>query len=169
VTRAPFGTTADGAAVEVFTLTNAHGLEIRAISYGAVITSLRTPDRAGRFDDVVLGYDRLEGYIKSTPYFGAIVGRYANRIAKGRFTLDGNDYVLATNNGPNHLHGGVRGLDKVVWKAEPFQNDEGLGVVWSHTSPDGDEGYPGNLALRVTYTLTDRNELKVDYHATIAR
>jgi aldose 1-epimerase len=120
----------------------------------------------GKFDDVVLGFDTLEGYTKSHPFFGAIVGRYANRIAKGRFTLDGKTYTLAVNNGPNHLHGGVKGYDKVVWKAQEFKNAGGVGIVFTHTSPDGDEGYPGTVALRVTYTLNDNNELRFDYEAT---
>jgi aldose 1-epimerase len=152
--------------VEAFTLTNANGIELRTISYGAIITSLRLPDRAGRLDDVVLGYDSLEGYLRDSPYFGAVVGRYGNRIAKGRFTLDGTAYRLATNNGPNHLHGGNRGFDKVVWQAEPLQNDSGVGVTFTYTSPDGEEGYPGTLLARVSYTLTDRDELVVEYHAT---
>lgn len=169
ISRASFGTLPDGSEVEAFTLTNAHGLEVRAITYGAIIVSLRAPDRAGRMDDIVLGHDSLAGYLRGSPYFGAIVGRYANRIAKGRFTLDGETYQLATNNGPNHLHGGIKGFDKVVWRAAPFQNDSGVGVVFTHTSPDGDEGYPGTLAARVRYTLTDGNELIVDYHATTDR
>ena len=166
VTRAPFGRTPAGEAVEVFALTNAHGLRVRAITYGGVIVSLETPDRAGRRGDIVLGYDSLDGYLRSSPYFGAIVGRYGNRIAGGRFTLDGISYRLATNNGPNHLHGGVKGLDKVVWAAEPFSGDSSAGVAFSYTSPDGEEGYPGALRMRVTYTLTDRDELIVDYVAT---
>ncbi|MBI2071856.1 MAG: galactose mutarotase [Gemmatimonadetes bacterium] len=166
INRAPFGTMPDGSAVEVFTLTNARGTELRAITYGAIIVSLRVPDRAGQMDDIVLGYESLEGYLGDSPYFGAIVGRYGNRIAKGRFRLDGKTYRLAMNNGPNHLHGGIKGFDKVVWRAEPFHHDSGAGVVFTHTSPDGDEGYPGTLAARVTYTLTDRDELIVDYRAT---
>jgi aldose 1-epimerase len=148
----------------MFTLTNANGVQIRAITYGAIITSIRVPDRSGRFADVVLGFDNLEGYLKGHPYFGTVVGRYGNRIGGGHFTLNGQTFKLAQNNGPNHLHGGVKGFDKYVWKAEPLQN--GLGVAFSRTSPDGEEGYPGNLAARVTYTLTDKNELVVDYHAT---
>jgi aldose 1-epimerase len=166
VTQAPFGRLPDGRAVELFTLTNARGIEVRAITYGGIILSLRTPDRTGQLDDVVLGYDTLEGYVRASPYFGAIVGRVGNRIAGGRFTLDGRSYALATNNGPNHLHGGIKGFDKVVWEAQPFRNDSGVGIVFTHTSPDGDEGYPGTLRARVTYTLTDRDELVVDYHAT---
>ena len=166
VTRAPFGRTPDGEAVESFTLTNAHGIELRAISYGGIIVSLRVPDRDGRLDDVVLGHDTLEGYLAKPSYFGAVVGRYGNRIAGGRFTLDGHTYPLATNNGPNHLHGGVRGFDKRVWKAEPFERPGTAGLVLTRTSPDGEEGYPGNLAVRVTYTLTDRDEVGFEYFAT---
>lgn len=166
INRAPFGTTPDGSQVEAFTLTNANGIELKAISYGAIIVSLRVPDRTGRMDDIVLGYDSLQGYLRVSPYFGAIVGRYGNRIGSGRFTLDGRTYRLATNNGPNHLHGGNRGFDKVVWQAEPLQNDSGVGVTFTYTSPDGEEGYPGTLLARVSYTLTDRDELVVEYHAT---
>jgi aldose 1-epimerase len=165
VTRAPFGR-AGGQEVFLYTLTNAHGIEVRAMSYGATIVSLRAPDRSRRSDDVVLGFDTFDGYLAVEPYFGAIVGRYGNRIAKGRFELDGKTYQLATNNGPNHLHGGVKGFDKVVWEAEPFDRDGRSGVVFTHTSPDGDEGYPGTLNARVTYTLTPANELIIDYSAT---
>jgi aldose 1-epimerase len=166
VTRAPFGALADGTAVEIFTLTNANGLEIRAVTYGGIIVSLKTKDRAGKLADIVLGYDDVAGYVKQNPYFGTIVGRYGNRIAKGQFTIDGKTYTLAKNNGPNHLHGGIKGFDKVVWKAEPFRKGDTAGVVFSHVSPDGDEGYPGTLTARVTYTLTSDDELRVDYHAT---
>ncbi|HEX9250196.1 MAG TPA: aldose epimerase family protein [Gemmatimonadaceae bacterium] len=164
--RAPFGRTANGQPVELFTLTNAHGIEVRLTNYGGIITSLRTPDRSGRFDDIVLGYDSLSGYLRNSPYFGAIVGRYGNRIAKGRFTLDGTTYRLAVNNGPNSLHGGIRGFDKVVWNAEPFRNDGAEGVTLEYTSADMEEGFPGTLRARVTYTLTDDNRLMVDYQAT---
>jgi aldose 1-epimerase len=164
--RAPFGRTADGQPVELFTLTNAHGIEVRLTNYGGIITSLKTPDRSGRFDDIVLGYDSLSGYLRNSPYFGAIVGRYGNRIAKGRFTLDGTTYRLAVNNGPNSLHGGIRGFDKVVWTAEPFRSDGIEGVALEYTSADMEEGYPGTLRARVTYTLTDDNRLIVDYQAT---
>jgi aldose 1-epimerase len=124
------------------------------------------PDRGGRSDDVVLGFDVIEGYLATEPYFGAVVGRYGNRIAKGRFTLEGKSYQLATNNGPNHLHGGIKGFDKVVWEPEPFEHGGESGVVFTFTSPDGDEGYPGVVNARVTYTLTAANELIVDYFAT---
>lgn len=159
-----FGKTADGKPVELYTLTNANGIEVRAITYGAIITSLKVPDRSGRVADVVLGFDTLDGYIKDHPYFGAIIGRYANRIAKGRFTLEGRTYTLATNNGPNHLHGGNKGFDKAVWNAAPVPGQSA--VAFTRISPDGEEGYPGSLTVRVTYTLTDKNELAVDYHAT---
>jgi aldose 1-epimerase len=164
VKREPFGTMPDGAAVERFTLANAAGVELRAITYGGIITSLRVPDRTGRLDDIVLGFDRLDGYLHDHPFFGAIIGRYGNRIANGQFTLDGKTYKLATNNGPNHLHGGDKGFDKVLWKAEPVAGKNA--IAFSRTSPDGEEGYPGNLRVQVTYTLTDKNELVVDYRAT---
>lgn len=169
VTRAPFGRLPDGRQAEQFTLTNAHGVEVRAITYGGIITVIRTPDRAGRLDDIVLGYDSLSGYLASSPYFGALVGRYANRIARGTFTLDGATYHLALNNGPNSLHGGNRGFDKELWTGEPFQRDSAVGVTLRYTSPDGEEGYPGTLTTRVTYTLTARDELIVDYEATTDR
>jgi aldose 1-epimerase len=145
-------------------MSNADGMEVRAITFGGIITSIRVPARDGKLDDVALGFDNLEGYLKNPPFFGAIIGRYGNRIAKGRFTLDGKTYSLAINNKPNHLHGGNKGFDKVVWKAESFKN-ENVGVVFTHTSPDGDEGYPGSLSLRVTYTLTPHNEIEVDFEA----
>jgi len=165
VSRAPFGRMPDGTTVDQVTLTNGRGMEVRTIQYGAVIVSIRVPDRDGRVDDVVLGFDALEGYLTKSRYFGAVVGRYANRIAKGRFVLDGKTYQLATNNGPNHLHGGLKGFDKVVWRAEPFERDGNVGVVYTHASGDGDEGYPGALNARVIYTLTPSNELVVDYDA----
>jgi aldose 1-epimerase len=165
VTRAAFGKLADGTVVESFTLRNAHGIEVRAITYGAIIVSLRIPDRAGKFSDIVLGNDDLAGYVDKPAYFGAVVGRYGNRIAKGRFTLDGKTYTLATNNGPNHLHGGVRGFDKVVWRADPPAAGA-TSVTFRYTSADGEEGYPGKLSARVTYTLTDKNELTFEYSAT---
>jgi aldose 1-epimerase len=158
--------TPTGEQVEVFTLTNTNGLEVRAMTYGGIILSLKVPDRLGALDDVVLGYDNLDGYLEETPYFGALIGRYGNRIAGGRFTLDGTTYPLAVNNGANHLHGGDRGFDKVVWDATPVASDEGVAVRFSRVSPDGEEGYPGTLSVQVTYTLTDDNELIFDYQAT---
>jgi aldose 1-epimerase len=166
VKRAPLGHMPDGTAVETFTLHNAHGIEVRVITYGGIIASLRVPDAAGRFDDVVLGYDDLANYFHQSSYFGAIIGRYGNRIAKGRFTLDERTYTLATNDGPNHLHGGVKGFDKVVWKGEPTSTAGGESVTLRYTSPDGEEGYPGTLKARVSYTLTDRDELSLEYAAT---
>lgn len=166
VARAPFGKTGDGRAVEIYTLTNAHGVEMRVITYGGIISSLKVPDRHGQFGDVVLGFDTLDGYLKDSPYFGALIGRYGNRIAKGQFVLDGKTYKLATNNGPNHLHGGVKGFDKVVWNAVPGENGDGVSVTLTRTSPDGEEGYPGQLHVTVRYTLTDKNELAIEYRAT---
>ena len=166
VTKAPFGRLPDGTDVDGYTIHNSRGTTMHVITYGGIITSLRTADRAGTVDDIVLGFDSLAGYLKDSPYFGAIVGRYANRIAKGRFTLDGKTYQLPVNNGPNSLHGGTRGLDKVIWTAQQFEHPHSAGVVLTHVSPDGDQGYPGRLSLRVTYTLDDENRLTVDYHAT---
>lgn len=162
----PFGETSDGTLVNVYTLTNEQGVELRAINYGGVIVSLRVPDRDGRFDDVVLGYDNLADYEDDSAHFGAIIGRYGNRIAEGRFELGGITYELATNNGPNHLHGGDKGFDKRVWDARPFVDEHGTGIVFSYTSPDGEEGYPGTLQTEVTYTLTDDNDLIINYEAT---
>lgn len=163
----PFGTTADGVAVEVYTLTNAHGLRLRAMTYGAIVVSLEVPDRRGQLADVVLGYGSLEKYLERSPYFGAVVGRYGNRIAKGRFSVDGSDYTLALNNAPGGnkcaLHGGIRGFDKVVWRGEGIVQDGAQGVRFTYLSKDGEEGYPGNLAVSVTYLLTDLNEWQVVY------
>jgi aldose 1-epimerase len=169
VTIAPFGQTPDRKRVELYTLTNSRGMQVRAISYGAIIQAIRVPDRSGRVADVALGFDSLQGYLTDSPYFGAIVGRYANRIARGRFTLGGRTYRLATNNGPNHLHGGLKGYDKVVWRGESFQRGDTVGVEFEHTSPDGDEGYPGTVQVAVTYTLTPGNELIVEYAASADR
>lgn len=166
VTRALFGRLPDGRPVEQFTFTNAHGIEVRALDYGAIITVLRTPDRAGHLADIVFGFDSLSGYLDRSPYFGAIVGRVANRIARGQFTLDGATYTLAKNNGPNSLHGGLRGFDKVMWTGEQVQTDSGVGVAFHYRSPDGEEGYPGDLDVTVTYTLTPGDALVVDYVAT---
>ena len=166
LTKEPFGQTPDGQAIDIVTLRNLKSMEVRIMTYGGIIVSLRVPDRAGQVDDVVLGHDDAAGYFNNSPFLGALIGRYGNRIAKGKFTLDGHDYTLATNNAPNHLHGGTKGWNQAVWEAEPFQDVRGVGVVMSHTSPDGDEGYPGTVKASVTYTLTDNNELKVEYSAT---
>jgi len=155
--------------VRQYTLKNTHGMELRVLDYGGIIVSLAVPDRTGRVDDVVLGFDRLEDYERSSPYFGAIIGRFSNRIARGRFTLDGRAYTLATNDGPNHLHGGVKGFDKVVWDVSPFERQDSTGLVLRYTSPDSEEGYPGTLRTTVTYTLTEGNELIFDYEATSDR
>src|SRR6184192_1082609 len=169
VTRERFGTTDCGEAVSVFTLKNAHGMALRVTDYGGIILTLLVPDKNGRLDDVVLGYDSLTGYLRSSPYFGALIGRYVNRIAHGRFSLDGKTYTLATNNGPNHLHGGLRGFDKVVWDVAPFEHPDSVGLVLRYTSPNDEEGYPGTLRTTVTYTLTSANELVFDYSATTDR
>jgi aldose 1-epimerase len=166
IDKKAFGTTPDGKPVDLYTLKNKHGMEVCAMTYGGIIVSLRVPDRKGQLDDVALGYDKLDGYLSKNPYFGAIIGRYGNRIADAKFSLDGREYTLAKNDGPNSLHGGTKGFDKVVWAAEPFEKPGEVGVIFKHTSPDGDEGYPGNLKVTVTYTLTDRNELIFEYHAT---
>ncbi len=139
------------------------------MTYGAIVTSIRTPDASGQVADIALGFDSLPGYLGASPYFGAIVGRYANRIAAGRFTLDGVEYHLAQNNGPNSLHGGVRGFDKVLWSAEPFENDSAMGVKLRYESADGEEGYPGALTVQVTYTLNEANELIVEYEASTTK
>jgi aldose 1-epimerase len=169
VRRAPFGRAPDGAPVELFTLTSAAcGIEVRVATYGGIIVSLRVPGRDGAAD-VVLGHDDIEGYGRSASYFGAIVGRYANRIAGGRFTLDGETHRLTRNDGANHLHGGTRGFDKAVWRAEPFARAGACGVALAHTSPDGDQGYPGTLEARATYTLGDDGRLTVEYRGTTDR
>jgi aldose 1-epimerase len=165
VQQQPFGTH-DGRPITLYTLTNSHGVEVRAMNYGGIITSIRVPDRKGQFADVVLGHDTLEGYIPNPPYIGAIVGRYANRIANGTFTLDGKTYTLPKNDGPNTLHGGTtRTFDKVVWDSEPLKGPPS-GVAFTYLSKDGEEGFPGNLKIKVTYTLTDGNALIIDYEAT---
>ena len=160
-----FGVLPSGDSVSAYTLTNANGVVLRAIDYGGIVTSLMVPDRAGTMADIVLGYDDLAGYLKTTPYFGAIVGRYGNRIAKGKFSLDGATHTLAVNNGLNALHGGLVGFDKVRWSAAPFDSASGVGVVFTYRSRDGEEGYPGNLDVTVRYTLTDANEFAIDYRA----
>ncbi len=157
-----YGITADGAAVDEYTLTNASKIEVKIITYGGIMTSLRVPDRHGQMDNVVLGFDTLAAYEAGNPYFGALIGRYGNRIANARFTLNGKTYTLAANNGPNALHGGLKGFDKRVWAAKPAPS----GVELSYLSRDGEEGYPGNLTTKVVYTLTDQNELRIDYTAT---
>ena len=165
VTKAPFGT-ADGQSVDLYTLRNVHGLEAKITNYGGILVSLKVPDRNGKFDDVVLGFNDLDTYLKGDPYFGALIGRYGNRIAKGRFTLNGVEYKLAVNNGDNTLHGGLKGFDKVVWTGKEMKTKAGPAVALTYLSKDGEEGYPGNLNVRVVYTLTNNDEIKIDYSAT---
>lgn len=165
VHKSIFGKIADGTLIELYELTNSHGLKVKIMTYGAIVTELRVPDRNGKIEDVVLGFDNLQDYLGKHPYFGSATGRVANRIAKGKFTLDGKEYKLAVNNGLNALHGGVKGFDKVVWQARAVQTPKGPGVAMTYLSPDGEEGYPGNLTTTVTYALTDDNELRIDYEA----
>ncbi len=161
-----FGQTPEGTPVDLYVLANSQGMTAKIMTYGAIVTELHTPDRDGKLNDVVLGFDNLDGYLKGHPYFGAIVGRVANRIAKGKFTLNGVNYTLATNNYPNALHGGLKGFDKVVWSAECVPAKDGQALKLTYLSKDGEEGYPGNLKVVVVYTLTEHNELQVDYTAT---
>lgn len=166
MTTANYGKTKSGEEVKVHTLRNKNGMEVRVIDYGATIISIRVPDRNGEFADVALGFDRLSDYETKSPYFGCVVGRYGNRIAKGRFTLNGVSYSLATNNGPNALHGGLKGFDKAVWQAQTMQAPGGPSIKFTHVSKDGEEGYPGTLTMKMIYMLTDNNELRLDYVAT---
>ncbi|MGH7493328.1 MAG: aldose epimerase family protein [bacterium] len=166
IEQSAFGKTADGREISLFTLQNTLGMKATLINYGAILTSLYTLDRNGHFDDVVLGFPSVDGYLKEHPFFGGTIGRYGNRIGKGKFKLDGVEYKLATNDGENHLHGGDKGFDKVVWSAEPARQDGAVGVKFTYLSKDGEEGYPGTLSSSVTYWLTSNNELKIEYQAT---
>jgi aldose 1-epimerase len=166
IEKSPYGTTADGVAVDEYTLTNANGMEVKIVTYGGTITSIKVPDRFGNMANVALGFSNLADYETKSPYFGCITGRYANRIAGGKFTLDGQEYSLPVNNGPNSLHGGVKGFDKRVWQAKEVTGAEGVGLELTYRSADGEEGYPGNLDAKVVYTLTDKNEIRMDYTAT---
>lgn len=166
IERRAFGKTTGGQETYLFTLKNKNGVEIQIMNYGGTVVTLKVPDRKGQIADVVLGYDNLEGYETGTSYFGALIGRYANRIANGKFTLNGKAYTLAQNNGPNSLHGGDIGFNKVVWDAKEIPSSEGEALELRYLSKDGEESYPGNLSVRVVYTLTDRNELKIEYSAT---
>ena len=165
----PIGTMPDGTPVEAYTLANGHGVSVRILTYGGTVQAIDLPDRDGKVANVVLGFARLEDYLARSPYFGSITGRYANRIAKGAFTLDGMACRLATNDGPNALHGGTAGFDKKVWRARELDGPDRVGLELAYVSPDGEEGYPGNLATTVTYTLADANELRIDYAATTDR
>ena len=166
VKKQAYGKTAEGAPVDLYTLTNQKGMEASITNYGGIVVTLKVPDRSGKPGDVVLGFDSLEGYLKPNPFFGALVGRYGNRIGHGTFTLNGVAYKLARNNGENHLHGGVQGFNRVVWNAKEAAGKGGPGLVLSYLSKDGEEGYPGNLVVQVVYTLTDSNELRIDYSAS---
>lgn len=162
----PYGTLPDGGKVTQYTLKNANGLSVSIINYGGILTEVNVPDRNGKAANVTLGFDSLEGYLGPDPYFGALVGRYGNRIAKGQFTLDGKTYKLATNNGVNHLHGGKVGFNDRMWQAEPTTADGSPALKLTYVSENGEEGYPGELTSEVTYSLTDENELKIEYKAT---
>ena len=166
IEKQSFGKTEDGAAVHLYTLTNGNGMKVQITNYGGIVTAIVVPDKNGSFGDVVLGYDKLEGYLKNNPYFGCIIGRYGNRIAKGEFKLNDKAYRLAINNEPNHLHGGLTGFDKVLWAAKELKNKNAVGLELSYLSKDGEEGYPGNLSVKVIYTLNNDNALQIDYAAT---
>jgi aldose 1-epimerase len=166
VEQSSFGQLPDGTKVSLFTMTNSRGVVMKVMNYGGIITSLLVPDRNGTMEDIVLGYDSLEGYLTANPYFGALIGRYGNRIARGKFLLGGKQYSLATNNGVNHLHGGLKGFDKVFWTIEEQPSDKGVAIRLTYQSKDMEEGYPGNLTVRVLYLLNDNNELELFYEAT---
>jgi aldose 1-epimerase len=166
IDKKPFGAMPDGTTVEVYTLSNDQKMSVQILTYGGVVHTINVPDRDGRLGNVALGFAKFEDYLTKSPYFGNITGRYANRIAKGTFTLGGTTYKLAINNGPNALHGGISGFDKKVWQAKEVSGPDSVGVELSYTSPDGEEGYPGTLATKVTYILTEKNELRIDYEAT---
>jgi aldose 1-epimerase len=169
VKKAPFGKTAKGEPVSIYTLTNKNGLEAGIITYGGTIVSLKTPDRSGKLANIVLGFDTVDPYIAGVPFYGAIIGRYGNRIAEGKFVLDGKTYQLAKNDGPNNLHGGVKGFDKVLWQAKPFEDKNGPGLKMTYISADGEEGFPGKLSVHVTYQLHNDNALSIAYEATTTK
>ncbi|MFN0107284.1 MAG: aldose epimerase family protein [Blastocatellia bacterium] len=166
VQKEAFGQLPDGTSVDLFTLTNRRGAQARITNYGGIVVSLKVPDRKGQMGDVVLGYDTLAEYVKRNPMFGALVGRFGNRIANAKFSLNGVEHQLAPNSGGHHIHGGRKGFDKVVWQAKPLASKDGAALELNYLSKDGEEGYPGNLAVTVTYTLTNDNALKIDYRAT---
>ena len=165
ITKTTFGKSNDGAAVDLYTCTNAHGLTLKVMTYGATVVSMETPDKQGRLANIQLSFPTLAGYLQRHPYFGSTVGRYGNRIAKGKFMVDGQEYKLATNNGPNHLHGGQKAFDAAIWNAEEVKAADAVGVKFQYRSQDGEEGYPGNLDVTVVYSLTNRDELTIDYTA----
>ena len=166
ITVSPFGTLADSTPVSLYTMTNSKGMKMQVMNYGGIIVSLFVPDKDGKMVDIVLGYDSLAAYVKQNPFFGALVGRYGNRIARGRFTLDGKVYELVKNNNGNHLHGGTKGFDKVFWHIEEVPSDSGVALKLSYVSKDMEEGYPGNLNTEITYTLTEENTIVFEYRAT---
>ncbi len=165
----PFGNLPEGHTVQRFTLSNRHGTRVQLTDYGAIVIRIETLDKHGQRANINLGFDSLDGYLQRHPYFGATIGRYCNRIAYGKFTLDGHQYTLATNNGPHHLHGGIHGFDRRMWKARPYQTEHEQGVEFSLRSPDGDEGYPGNLDVTAVYALTSDNVLRVEFRAATDR
>lgn len=165
VTQAPFGILPDGQHVTVFTLANRQGMQVKVLDFGAIISAIHVPDRHGAFADVVLGFERIEPYLHNSAFLGAVIGRFGNRIAQGRFSLDGRDYQLAVNNPPNHLHGGNQGFHQAMWQAEPFTRDDAVGVTFTRSSPHGEDGYPGKLDVTLTYELDDDNALSLRYHA----
>jgi len=165
VTPAPFGILPDGQPVSVFTLTNRQGMQVKVLDFGAIISAIQVPDRDGTVADVALGFECIEPYLANSAFLGAVIGRYGNRIAQGRFSLDGKDYQLAVNNPPNHLHGGNQGFHQVMWRAEPFTRDDAVGVTFTRSSPHGEDGYPGKLDVTVVYELDNGNALSLRYHA----
>ena len=165
ISEEDYGSTLEDMPVKLYTLTNTGGMQVKITNFGGTVVSICVKDREGNFDDVVLGYDSLEGYINDTAYFGGIIGRFCNRIGNARFTLDGVEYILARNNADNHLHGGIKGFNKVLWDTEEIRGDDFVGLTLSYNSQDGEENYPGNLQVEVTYKLTDSDELKIDYRA----
>jgi aldose 1-epimerase len=169
ITKSQWGALPSGEQIDLYTLRNANGVEASITNYGGRLVTLKTPDRTGRFDDIVLGFDGFDGYSKKNPFFGALVGRYANRIANAEFTLDGKTYKLARNNGNNALHGGLKGFDKVPWQARQMTTAHGPALRLEYVSADGEEGYPGELTTTVTYTVTDADELRIDYVATTGK
>lgn len=166
ITKTAFGKTEDGQAVDLYTLINANGLIVKIMTYGGTVVELKIPDRDGRLDDIILGFDNFPDFEEKSPHFGCIIGRYGNRIGNAKFTLDRKEYTLVANNNGQHLHGGIDAFDRVIWEAEPFESKEGPGLKLHYLSSDMEEGYPGNLDVTVTYTLTNDDELKIDYHAT---